>query len=244
MLCLKFLRQVSMIRYPMPWVPPFLNGRVKTFLYTHGEARTFKKGEIVVNEDYLQRIIILKSGLLSNSITNMSLNKAFMMSGIRLPGHISGYTTYLVREPAPICIAALTASEIRSVTFEQMDRFLAEDPDLRGEFLAHCGRSLRANTDAILAIATMSAEERFWILHAALFMLLNVSMEREWLSLPFRINRETLSGLLYVSQLTIDRMHIAFQRRGLIRKERRANLLHRDAVEQGTRWIRLRYKTE
>lgn len=227
-----------------PWVPPLMKGRIKSFIYKNGAIKKYKKGAVLVNEDdYLTDIFILKKGILSNSIIHHELNKSFMACGIRLPGHISGYTTFILREPAPVRITALSSVEVACVSFDAMDVFLDESPELKAVFLRHCGKCLRSEIDTLLAVVTLTAEERFWILMAAILSTTDsIPVNKDgWLYLPFKISREAMSYLLYVSIVTIDRLYAALIKNNLIRREKGQYALSAAAVDTGLKWIQTRY---
>ena len=230
--------------YAKPWVPPLMTGRTKSFLFKNGKLKKYRKGGVIVSEDdYLEDIFIVKSGLLSNAITHHALSKSFTMCGLRMPGHISGYTTFILREPAPVRITALTKTEISSVSFGQMDEFLRENPDLKDEFIRHCGRCLRSEIDAMLAMTTASTEERYWVLVASIFSTLNIlpSDPEAWYPLPFKINRETMSYLLYVSVMTIDMLYAGLVKSGLMRWTQNGSELKASAIIEFLKWIEERY---
>lgn len=229
--------------YAKPWVPPLVEGRIKSFLYKNGKPKRYKKGEIIVSEDdYLDEIFILKSGLLSNSIIHHGLSKSYTMCGIRIPCHISGYTTYILREPAPVRITALSKSEIWAVSFSQMDEFLAANHELKDEFIRHCGRSLRSEIDAMLAMTTIPTEEKFWVLIAAVMTTMGCEIaDREWIPIPVKINRDTMSCLLYVSVMTVDRLYASLVKNGNMRRTKNGYELKADAVDYGIKWIEERY---
>ncbi|MDR2870157.1 MAG: Crp/Fnr family transcriptional regulator [Deferribacteraceae bacterium] len=227
-----------------PWVPPLLTGRLKSFLYKNGRIMTYKKGAVIVNEDdYLDDVFIVKSGILSNSIMHHALNKSVTMCGIRFAGHISGYATFTLREPAPVRIMALSKTTISRVSFAQLDQYLDSQPDLKTEFYRHCARSLRSDADALLAMATATTEERFWVLTASIFSTLDIIKEgQEWIEVPFKLSRESVGALLYVSVMTIDRLYAGMVKGGVMRRnDRNIYELKVSAIKEGMHWVAARH---
>jgi CRP-like cAMP-binding protein len=234
-----------MYELAMPWITPQLCSKLKTFIYTNGKTICGHKGEIIVREDeYLDRFILVKSGALSNSIVRHNLSKSFLTCGLRTPGQVSGYTTYIVEDPAPVRIVSLVKSELYYVTFRQMDSFLAKDLALKTALLHHCGKCLRSEIDTMLAMITLPAEEKIWILLASILTAYDVELTGEWVAMPFKISREALSGLLYVTLLTIDRLFPSLIKQGAARRDGSTYYFKKPFVLQGLEWIEKRYNLE
>ena len=229
--------------YPKPWISPLVDGQLRSYFCSHGKYDVYNKGDIVIEQDHLRKFVLLKSGMFGNSIVNYDLNKPYMMCGIRIPWQLTGYTTYMVKEPAPVFIRALVKCEAYTVSFDEMDRFLAGEPELKKQLDLICAKSLRSDLDATLAITTMPAEDCFWILFAALLMANNANLEQEWIPIPVKISRSTVAGLLYVSMLTIDRLYASIIKKDLMRKEKGTYYLHNSKIHKGVSWIKKRVKS-
>lgn len=229
----------------LPWFLPTAEEKIAEIFHQHGKKKTFKAHELVFSEhQYLDELIYLKSGVLTNEVVEPMHNKAFVMCGLRLPGTITGYMTYLIRNWAPVRLTALTEIETLSIGFSRFDTLLEEIPEGLRCFTCYCGRCNRSDFDAMLSITTMSAEESILVFFAALFSALHIELEEKiWVEIPLRITQDMMARVLYTSRLTIERVSQRMRQEGILKREKRKRYVYAPALLPARDWFLDRQNT-
>jgi CRP-like cAMP-binding protein len=243
---IKFFFETSSIQvvmrsiYSKPWVPPPLTGQLKSFLYENGKDVIYDKGCTITQEkSYLSDILVIKSGMTSNSIViPSSLHKPLLTFGIRFAGHISGHDTFMLRSSSPTRIVALKQTTIGRISFGHIDQYLTSHPELKTDFIRYCTQSLNSDTAAIFAMIASDIEERYWMLTASILSMLElIPQDAEWVPRPFKLYREFMASLLYVSTITIDRLYSKMFKMGKMRRNNGKYEMHIDAIIEGVRLL-------
>lgn len=132
----RFQKNMSFFEQGKAWFGPTLEGRLASLLPKDLEIVTIKKGGVIVEEDdYPDKLIYVKSGLVVQQTVNEIANKPFAVVNVNIPGSMTARMTFLAKHSASVRISAIRKSEIIIIPFHKVRKRLAEDFDLYNEFI-------------------------------------------------------------------------------------------------------------
>ncbi|MCD8554824.1 hypothetical protein [Seleniivibrio sp.] len=164
----------------LPWLSPvFEDYDFISFIQSEGKPSKYEKHEIITSEyESSQKVIFLTSGLLVSLTTYHELSKPFLISNICIPCTICGYARYLVKHQPPLRTTALCNSEAIAVPFKQLDRYFSKNNKAYNSFMTYCGYCMRSEITSMLAMLTLPAEDKFWILMGAIALHFNIDIKK------------------------------------------------------------------
>lgn len=216
----RFQKNMSFFQQGKAWFGPVLEGRLKSFIPKDTQSVTVKKGEtIVTEEDYPDKLIYLKSGLLLQQTVNEIANKPFAVTNINIPGSMTARMTFVVKYSAAVRISAIKKSEVIIIPYHTVRKRLAEDFDLYNEFIDYAAFCDRSAFLSLKSISMVDIEHRLKTFLLMCILAYGITVpsctEDKWIKMPVKFSRNELSFITYVTRLTVDRLLSKWMKDGL-----------------------------
>lgn len=226
------LRTAEQKAESLPWFIPRLEDKLTVLLPAGAKSIKIKKGVVVIAEDeYMDKMVYVKNGLLMQSAINYKLKKPFSTLSLCLPGRLTGRMMFLSKYSAPVRVTALRNSELVTLSFSSIKKLLEKEFELYQVFTDYCARCDRSEFGGISAVGTMDAEERLKLFLMASIRASRANATAEWVRLPFMLTRNELSDILYVTRLTIDRVLTQWSRDRVYKHEESEFYIHRTLLD-------------
>lgn len=207
----RFQKNMSFFEQGKAWFSPILEGYQKSLVPTDAESVIVKKGGVIVaEEDYPDKLIYIKSGVILQQTVNEIANKPFAAVNVNIPGSMTARMTFLVKHSASVRISAIRKSEVIIIPFHSMRKRLAEDFNLYNEFINYASFCDRSAFLSLKSISMVDIEHRLktFLLMCILAHGIKVPTcaEDRWIKVPIKFSRNEISFITYVTRLTVDRL--------------------------------------
>ena len=216
--------------FEAPWFIPRLESKLFCLIPDGARPQTIPKGGIIVSEeDYPDKLVYVRKGVLEQSTVNYMLKKPFAVLSLCLAGTMTGRMLMLSKYASPVRITALRKSEVIIIPFEGVKQAINASFELYQMFTSYCSRCDQSEFAGMSIIGTRSAEERLKLFFQSVISAFPASAdEGAWRTLPFKFSRNEIASITHTTRLTVDRVLAQWIKNGLYKNTGSSFLLHQD----------------
>lgn len=229
---------MKQIHQENPWILPYADDKISDFFLKHGNNITVAKGEIIVPvEKYINRFVYVVDGLVGQNMVNYALNKPIAMA-LGFKGAYFGYRQYFTRRRSRCYIESLRKSTVITIDYDKVATLIDNDMELLKCFMKGCIRSVESDLESMIAMFSLTPEERLKGFLTSLFERMGTDVNKEWVQIPYKFKYEEMAKIIYVTKVTLDRIYISWKRSGVYKKEGDGYFIKKDFLNDVEDWTK------
>ncbi len=198
------------------------------FFFKNGEVHRFKKKSTVPSSLVDNYLLMLKSGLVSNT-QYISFCSKEKFSVFILPYRLVDHQLILIKEyTACKVIEVLRPSEVVAVHYDIVQGLIDNNVPLHKALLRECAYCSRRYMHIPIFISSMSAEKKAVRFFYDMIRAYDDNEFRdEWLTMPIKLTREEIANALYISLISFDLLLNRWHKAGMVRRENNHLVIHK-----------------